>query len=832
MAVNVATVVRRRLGSLELGCAVVALLAILLFPAESALAEVRNADPGSPVDADASAGQADVSAVTDAVNSRAPEGNSSALEEVLVTARRRSESLSRVPAAITAFNSEQLVERSIRTDADLQLVTPGLTIRETQGNNSLTYSIRGQTADTFSGSATAVVTYLNEVPLTINGASTFFDLDSVQVLKGPQGTLFGRNATGGAVLYTSAKPTNDVELQVRGRVGNLDLREADGMVNVPIVDGKILLRAAFDIIDRNGYIHNLFDGSSLGQVRRQSGRLTLTFLPVEGLNNTLMFQYDHTDGTNTGASYTYSAYRCGATNNGFSLTCSSGLLFGPTLDTVFGPGAWASYLAAHPKAYAAGLLAYVDEQRRLGFYDTDHPGGAAHRGLDWMAANTTTFDLADNLQLKNILGVSQSTTDSQQPQLGAPFVTILTANVPAAEFGNQLAVHSISEEPQLQGKAFGGALTYIAGVYIQRSRTDTIWPQTYFDLEPVLAPISVTNAFRIWNKTDAVYAQGTYDLGSLTSVQNLRFTAGARYTRERVSIQQLPEATFTYGAPGQSRTFQDPSWEVGLEYQATPSVFSYIKGRGSFRSGGFNGAAPPINAGATGGGDVFNSEHTQDVEAGVKFRGTAFGHPATVNVDAYNQWIQDVQRVEFPPDPTGASASIAVTANVPSAVVRGIEFESSIMPATWLQVGASGSLTDARYTNGAINLFGKPYVYGPFADTPRTSGVLFAQVDFPGRGSIGALSLRGEVYAQSGQFFSNAADSIAPDTRLPGYALFNGRLGWTDIMGSGVSAALYGKNLLDRGYFVGGMTLAAALGHNAADVGEPRTYGLEVSYRY
>jgi iron complex outermembrane recepter protein len=82
------------------------------------------------------------------------------------------------------------------------------------------------------------------------------------------------------------------------------------------------------------------------------------------------------------------------------------------------------------------------------------------------------------------------------------------------------------------------------------------------------------------------------------------------------------------------------------------------------------------------------------------------------------------------------------------------------------------------------------------------------------------------------QYFSNAAGSIAPDTRLPGYALLNGRLGWTDILGSGLSAALFGKNLLDRGYFVGGMTLAAALGHNAADVGEPRTFGLEITYRF
>jgi iron complex outermembrane recepter protein len=134
------------------------------------------------------------------------------LEEVVVTACRRDENLARVPAAITAIGDEALVERLIRTDSDLQLAVPGLTIRQTQGNNSLTYSIRGQTADTFNGSPSAVIAYFNEVPLTISGAASFYDLQSVQVLKGPQGTLFGRNGTGGSMLYTSAKPTDKSEV--------------------------------------------------------------------------------------------------------------------------------------------------------------------------------------------------------------------------------------------------------------------------------------------------------------------------------------------------------------------------------------------------------------------------------------------------------------------------------------------------------------------------------------------------------------------------------------------------------------------------------------------
>ena len=757
----------------------------------------------------------------------ASEGEEFSEGDIVVTARRREENLSTVPGAITAFGSEALVERSIKSDADLQLVAPGLTIRQTQGNNSLTYSIRGQTADTFSGSPSAVIAYLNEVPLPIGGASSLYDLENVQVLKGPQGTLFGRNATGGAVLYNTAKPTMETEGYIRGRLGNFDLREVEGALNVPFTD-VVQVRAAFNTIRRDGYITNLLNGDDLGRLKRDSVRLTMTVRPGETIENTTMMQYTRSGGTNTGASYTYSVYSCGQTNNGFNLTCGAGSLFNPGLDAIFGPGSWAAYLAAHPQAYAPGLIAYVQEQRNIGPYKTRHPGGARHKGRDLMLANTTSIELGDNLTLKNIIAYARSRTDSEQPQLGAPFVTILTANAAAGQSGNELNTKSFTEELQLQGQAMDGRLEYIAGVFLQRQKADTLWPQTYFDVSPVLAPAYVTNNFRIRNDTNAVYAQASFAL-----TDSLKVTAGARYTWEKVRMSQLPAATYTFGLPDQQKKFSDPSWEFGLEYRATPELFAYIKTRGSFRSGGFNGAATPVSLPASQGGNLFDSEHTQDVEAGLKYRGDVAGRPATFNVAVFRQWIQDVQRVEFPdPDGPGGLASIAVTANVPSSRITGVEAEASIRPTDWLSLGAQGAYTKARFTNGNINLFGNLFSYGPVGDTPKWSGVAWAEIGAPVGEGMGDISLRGEVYGQTGQYFSNAAASIAPGTRLPGYALVNGRLAWNDIAGSGFTAALFGKNLTNEAYFVGGMTLAAALGHNAAAVGEPRTYGVEVSFKF
>ncbi len=721
-----------------------------------------------------------------------PEMNT--LEEVIVTARRRDESLANVPIAISAMNADQLQQQQIHTDADLQVAVPGLTIRQTQGNNSLTYSIRGQTADTFSGSPSAVVTYFNDVPLTVASSSTLFDLESVQVLKGPQGTLFGRNATGGAVLFNSATPKEELDGYLTLRLGNYSTREIEGMVNVPLIEDTLLLRAAINNTEKDGYIDNILNGDTLGDIDRTSGRVSLTWRPTDNLENITVMQYATLRGTNTGASYPYSIYD----SNCDVLNCNSGFLSG-----------------------------FVDAQEQLGLYKTQHPWEADHNGTDWIVTNTTTYDISETLTLKNILGVSHAETDSEQPQLGVPFATILTANIVTGESGNETDSDSVSNEIQLQGVALNSQLTWIVGLYLQDYTVDTLWPQTYFE-SPASA---LTNSFRINNESRAVYAQGTYELAG---IEGLRLTAGARYTWEKVEIEQLPEATYTYGAPDQDESFEEPSWEVGMEYQANDELMTYLKTRGSFRSGGFNGAATPIDTDALGGGNKFDSETVKDVEAGLKFRGLVFDRPAMLNMAIYKQWIENVQRVEFPdPDgPEGELTSIAVTANLGELVVQGIELEGSIMPTDWLTLGFTGAYTDAEFTDGAVNLFGRSYSYGPVGDTPEHSGRLYADISIPVADDMGELSFYTEVYAQGEQYFSNAADTIAPDTELPSYELVNARLSWNGILGSHFSAVLYGKNLTDEEYFVGGMTLAAALGHNAAAVGEPRTYGVEFSYQY
>ena len=197
------------------------------------------------------------------------------LEEITVTATRRAESQSKVPVAVTAFNSESLVARGITTETDLQQSVPGLTVKTTASQNQINYTIRGQTLDAFSGSSPGVLPYFNDVVVSSQTATAFYDLASVQVLKGPQGTLFGRNATGGAVLYTSADASDTFGGYFTIKNGNYDLREYQGAINLPVVAGKVDLRLAADFTNETGYVTNLTDGSTLGDTAAKSGRATL-----------------------------------------------------------------------------------------------------------------------------------------------------------------------------------------------------------------------------------------------------------------------------------------------------------------------------------------------------------------------------------------------------------------------------------------------------------------------------------------------------------------------------------------------------------------------------
>ncbi len=754
---------------------------------------------------------------------------SRAVENVVVTARRRAETLSKVPDAITAIGSAQLKQRAITTESDLQRSVPGLTVRQNFNANQISFAIRGQSIDAFSGSRSAVIAYFNDVQIPSGASSAFYDLESIQILKGPQGTLFGRNATGGAVLFSSTKPKNTLDGYFTASVGDYGLREFQGAIDIPVVPDKLLVRIAGDNKVRDGYVHNEFTDSGLGAINQTSGRITVLAKPIEGLEISTTLQMSNNHGTNAGGEL-YSAYACGAKNGSIALNTTAACLYSPLLDYAIDyPGAWDAFLKAHPGVPAGGILQFLAEQRAMGPWNAslDEPEDYNVRGT--IATNTIAYEITPDISVKNILGYGLQDNHMHTDLDGSPFPIEHNYNPATGQSGIVFDDEQYSEEFQILGHALDKKLTYIVGLYAGSETNHNHQNFEAADLQPLFGPSDGSDVYILRNHSEGVFAQATYDISAL--IDHVSLTAGGRQTWDFNEIQQGFSGTIyrALGVDTEKESNAKPSWQLGVEYQPNRDWIVYFNQRGSWRSGGFNGAAPGIKAPASAGGNEFAPETDIDFELGAKYQGHVMDRPAHMNIALYDQKITDVQRTAYA-DLNGAL--IAITVSVPKADVKGFEIDGDFAPFDWLRIGGSGAYTDAQYTSPDVDLFGQKYVFNSYADTPRWSGDGFAQVFLPMKSGWGDASVRGDIYAQTIQYFSNTNFTNTPGTRLPSYALINMHADWNDMFGTKFSLAAFVNNLADRRYYVGGFPSGTILGINTAVPGMPRMFGFSGSYRF
>lgn len=741
--------------------------------------------------------------------------------DIIVTAQRRSESLERTPVAIAAISGEALQRQAIVTESDLQTTVPGLTIKAGQTSNQINYSLRGQTVDAFSSSRPSVLPYFNEVQVGGSGSTSFYDLQSIQVLKGPQGTLFGRNSTGGAVLFTSAKPTNEFGGYIAGRIGTYDHYQAEGALNIPIIDDTVLFRAAGFFQRRDGFQYNIFNGERLGNIRRENVRGSLTVKPDSGVTNELVVDYAHSGGNSTsGVAYS------GRPASASPAFVPTGLFYSPDVDAVFGPGTWDAYLAAHPGVNPAGFNAEIAAQQQRGPFRVNLNAPNFHRSNSVVISNVTSIDVGADTQIKNILGyVHLKTLDA-----GEFDGTVFTAD-DNGDAGRGGTLRQFSEELQLIGKALAGHFDYVLGVYYSNEKDDTRSTSRIFEFEPFIPATIQINDGITTNETIAGYGQGTYDLSDLVGLAGLGITAGVRYSSEKVKFARKSDDFFiTHPNPAfvnpQIDTFKSTSWQFGLQYQATSDLLLYAVTRRSNRSGGFNYFAPPVPGFGNEAGGEYRPEVATDVEGGLKYRGD-LGVPARFNLAVYNMWVDNIQRSNY----VSIFGSLAgITVNVPKAQITGFELDGSISPAPWLNIGGNLNYTNARFTDNIVSVLGNPAVaFETYPDTPRWSGVVYADVSAPVNANLRA-SLRGDLYAQTSTYFSSTGTTLNPGTKLTGYAVADFRVGIESSDGWSVSANL--KNAFDRTYFVGGVGFSSLFAVNTAVPGDPRTFLVEGRFKF
>ncbi len=734
------------------------------------------------------------------------------MQAIVVTARRTEERLQDVPVAVSVLAPEALVEQRIASQVDLQFATPGLTVRETGSSDQLNYAIRGQSIDAFSFASPAVVAYFNEVQVGGGAATSLFDLDSIQVLKGPQGTLFGRNATGGAVLYSAKKPSLDFGGFVNVSYGNYNDEEIEAALNLPIMSG-VALRVSGKTQTRDGYQHNLLLGTSPNSIDSRVGRVGLLIAPVgSGFSNDTMVQIGRYGGLTGQDKMTNANGVNGAPSTYFDPVTGTVKPLVTNMANAYPPGV----VVTDPRVNAlfSGVSDFLTKQAKVGFYDLYSTANDARDGRQTLVTNTTAYDFGDSAQIKNIYGYNNVLSKENSDIEGSPYDFLQVGGGPGINNqGYTFGTDQWSDELQLNGKI--AAAKYIVGAFISKEDDYTRIPlRVTGDLG---APYLGAYDFTVTDKSKALYGQSTYAI-----TDRFNFTGGIRYTWEEVSIVQGADSLLNViNAGNHSRNDAKPSWLIGVDYKLTPDLLVYFNQRGSWRTGGFNGTSAASYPNAA----TFQPETTYDFELGAKYAGRLGTVPARINVALYDQHIKDVQRAPY------LNIS-ALAGNVNQARVSGVEIDSSFNVMSWLEVGASMSYADARYTDPRALVAGANFIFGPYADSPKSTGSAYFRASTNLGENRGELALRGQIYAQSYFYYSNLNNTIVPGDKIGGYSLINMRAEWNGIAGSKVDGALYVNNLTDKEYEVGGFPLGAVTGSNATLPGTPRMFGVELGMKF
>ncbi len=744
--------------------------------------------------------------------SNTPADVSAAIEDIIVTAQRRSESLQRTPVAVSVLSGETLARQAITSERDLQVAAPGLTVRTSQNANQINYSLRGQTVDTYSSSVPAVLPYFNEVQVGGPGQSAFYDLQSIQVVKGPQGTLFGRNSTGGAVLFTTAKPTDQLAGYATARYGNYNAVQIEGAVSGALVPGTLKARIAGVYSRRDGYQDNLFNGSKLGGFERKAARLSLKFTPGASFTNDLVVDYLKDDGKNV-SDILYNTLPTSANVPGYPFVPVNALF---------------------------PIAQFAAAQQARGPFTVDVNSLTDHHLTKYIVSNITSFEIAPDTTIKNVLGFVHSKSLDGVDLDGTPLSLVGYGSSATGLAGGFNTNRQFSEELQLLGKLAAGRLEYVAGVYAASSREHN--RNKNYLLEPFGFPPQVS-AGTIMSRSIAGYAQATLDTG----LASFKLTGGLRYTVEQV--KNLRDSDDAYSAltnpayapfyadgrfiPLQKDTFRKFSWTVGVQNQVTSGLLLYANARRSFRSGGFSFNGPPTPGFAEQSGDEFRPEVATDVEFGAKYRGVLGDVPVSVNVALYNMWVDNVQRSYY----AAIYGNLAnITVNVPKAEVTGFEIDGNIRPAHWLSLGGNVNYTNARFTSDNVSILSPDggaatAIYNTYPDAPRWSGLIYADITLPVNDEFNAV-LHGDVFSQTSNYFSSTGLSLNPGTKIADYSIANFRIGLESSAGRGWSLSGVVKNAFKKIYYTGGVPFTSLFSFNLASPGEPRTFLAEIRYRF
>ncbi|HGM8355086.1 TPA: TonB-dependent receptor [Pseudomonas aeruginosa] len=755
--------------------------------------------PASAADAPASAEEAPPLAGS------APVKADTALGKVTVTARRREEDSQKVPTPITVLGGETLEAQRISRVQDLQQVLPSVNVAYIHARQS-SVAVRGignnPASDGLEGSAGI---YLDNVYLGRPGMAVFdlLDIEQLELLRGPQGTLFGKNTTAGVLNISTRAPTFTTERTVEVSGGQDGYFQGRGTVSGPLGETLAGRLSAYRTRD-DGYIKNIHDDNYLNGGERQGARGQLLFEPNEDFSLRWIADYNEEDSSN---------------------------------------GSMVVYGAAErfwQRAALVGASPLRDPQRKkVNINGRQHV--SVHQGGSSLEAN---WNLAGGYRLTSISAYRYwHFTPANDEQLNVSAINDTGVEVHDRQFSQEIRLASPT----------GGAFDYVVGAYAFRQNLGNKTFTSYgplADLYLLGANLGALNDTyskangKIETDSFALFAQGTWHLS-----ERLDFTAGLRgtYEEKNAKVERFAPlggaAVGGVGAAvrnGQLGAYDSgdlsqynfaPSALLSLSYQFSDDLLGYASLSHGEKSGGVNlavGSAPSAGADSL----LVGPERANDAELGLK--STLFDRRLLLNANLFWTGIHGYQATTLYQAP-GSTQLVQVLANAGSVRSRGLEFEATALPLRGLTLNFNGSYNDVTYLS--------------FKDAPCPAEVSTrpgapSSCDLSGQRVVGAskwiANLNGEYqwrlddrfqpYVSASYAYRSAAEGTLDNSdlsKIDGYALVNLAAGLRSDVGDGqLDTSVWLKNAFDKDYY------PSINGSYTASVGQPRTLGVSLRYDF
>ena len=726
----------------------------------------------------------------------------SALEEIVVTARRREENLQEVPVAVSAISAEDIEIRSIENIRDLQMLLPNVDIRGggITGGTSGLFTIRG---------IPGVARYIDDV-VQSGGADALqnvVELERIEVLRGPQGTYFGKNAISGAVQYVTQKPQNEFGARIRTTFGQYNRADIVANVDIPLSD-TVLTKVTAASLKRDGYVDSLHVDESYGDIDNTVLRGMLQWQPNDSFTALLTATYNNND---------------------------AGMQANVLWDVVenfpvpWGMAPWSC--GGGPECYNSAGLEFTDELyaygRRGQYLSASTFDGDGYDSTDESYTANLSWDINDSLTFRSITSTREQDWGVFFDMDSTPFVFFDWWD------------YQVREETTQEFQLLGGSdrLNWVVGVYyhdLEELAKDQIW-ETWDMPGPICPRIRTCPRYRhaenlIVTEDTAIFAEVVFDL-----TEQLSLTVGARSSKEDFysevynngeGIREPQQGTRYFGqilrtdAQGVplifNASFDSFTPRLALQYQFNDNVMGYITGAEGFNGGGVNSL---FNSELPNNGIVaFDPEFLTNYEIGLRsdFANNRLRFNATY---FWGTWdgIQ-VGEVLTPGQTT--------TTNAGEAEISGLEIESVWRPTDSFQVDFTLATLDAEYTDTGLST--TVQVGDKFVNAPETGYSIGAQWnnDLSGGGSVMVRADYGwiddVVTFRDRRFHWPSRANVA-------YGLASGRITWTPAAGNW-DVAFFGTNLTDEYYRQGGFPAVLA-GIDQGVVGRPREFGVTIRMR-